>query len=469
MFLYNTLPPRQLIFLSNDKDIIIPVSEKSKKNDSFDIYFATQFNEFTSAHTNDILSMNTQLLSSIIDKNHISQSELTKNLHYESRNSQSNTLSKKDFLYNLDQIKDSLQQKNSITSAEQGYLELINYYKPKIETSGKHFHEISRLIEDKFKTGQHYDWRFFNGLLTFDQRGAAIHHLFKAWLKFTNNEHVTTWIAHGTLLGWYWNGFTMLWDKDGDVQMPITHLEYMAVNFNDSIIFEDPQDGNGKYYFEVNPMFIQRTFGNGKNFIDARFIDIDTGLYIDITGLTLTNSDDANAEAVTYNCKNNHYYQFRSISPLYKTSFEGTIAYVPRDFEGHLNSEYKKDPLTTVDFQQYHYNSDLRIWVNDKMLSRCFSKLSGKIFNKISPNKKNWDLGELINTEEYTNQYTQQLAGIKKCTDVLEEFKLSKNYTENHYQFMSAWKQNPDDRDILDQIALRGIGKMRANAFEFTS
>ena len=57
-------------------------------------------------------------------------------------------------------------------------------------------------------SGEHYDWRFYNGLTIHNaqQQSIILHRLLKNYLKFTQSNNLITWIAHGSLLSWYWNG-----------------------------------------------------------------------------------------------------------------------------------------------------------------------------------------------------------------------------------------------------------------------
>ena len=68
-------------------------------------------------------------------------------------------------------------------------------------------------------------------------------------------------------------------------------LHKLSLQFNQTIVVEDPEDGFGRYFLDIGSFITLREKGNGNNNIDARFIDIDTGLYIDITALALSNSE----------------------------------------------------------------------------------------------------------------------------------------------------------------------------------
>lgn len=52
----------------------------------------------------------------------------------------------------------------------------------------------------------HYDARFFKGLVSNAERSQTLTHMTRAYLNFFSEAGLDTWIAHGTLLGWWWNG-----------------------------------------------------------------------------------------------------------------------------------------------------------------------------------------------------------------------------------------------------------------------
>lgn len=52
----------------------------------------------------------------------------------------------------------------------------------------------------------HYDIRYFKGVVDYDVRTDTLHHLMRSYLLFFQEKGLETWIAHGTLLGWWWNG-----------------------------------------------------------------------------------------------------------------------------------------------------------------------------------------------------------------------------------------------------------------------
>lgn len=52
----------------------------------------------------------------------------------------------------------------------------------------------------------HYDTRFFTDPVDDAERAETLTHMIRAYLNFFNENGLETWIAHGTLLGWWWNG-----------------------------------------------------------------------------------------------------------------------------------------------------------------------------------------------------------------------------------------------------------------------
>lgn len=66
---------------------------------------------------------------------------------------------------------------------------------------GKYFHEPGGS-----ELGNHYDSRFHHGIQDYADRKDTQLHLLRAYLTYFNENKLETWLAHGTLLGWWWNG-----------------------------------------------------------------------------------------------------------------------------------------------------------------------------------------------------------------------------------------------------------------------
>jgi hypothetical protein len=141
------------------------------------------------------------------------------------------------------------------------------------------------------------------------------------------------------------------WDWDMDTQVPDTTLAYLADHYNQTIVEYVTPGGKDKrdYLLDINPWSRQRERGQGHNIIDARFIDITTGLYIDITGLSRLELDD---HPDIWQCKNFHKYRLKDIYPLRRTTFEGAPAKVPFQYDALLMEEYTEAALTATNFHK---------------------------------------------------------------------------------------------------------------------
>ena len=71
----------------------------------------------------------------------------------------------------------------------------------KYEDSMKYFHEPGQT-----DLLGHYDTRYYKGLLSYEEKRDTQVHMVQAYLDTFREKGIETWIAHGTLLGWWWNG-----------------------------------------------------------------------------------------------------------------------------------------------------------------------------------------------------------------------------------------------------------------------
>ncbi|KAM9934684.1 hypothetical protein OXX80_005729 [Metschnikowia pulcherrima] len=305
----------------------------------------------------------------------------------------------------------------------------------------KYFHEAEL---SGTHLGYHYDWRFFQKQIANNyERKVVLHRLAKAWLRFSYTFGLKSWLAHGSLLGWYWNGLNLPWDQDIDVQMPYMSFTKLAAH-NQSLILDLVDDpdiaGVHSYFLDVNPHFKNR-IGDKENVVDARFIDTHTGMYVDITALAISPKSelhrsfeaDANSRLLQvfdanykdeirsatldpkpfildeyhkqlekkasnswhskhlYNCKDFHFYHLEELGPLIETSFEGETAYVPRNFKNILQREYPKG-LTSKCHGDWLYRPFFGVWTP---LSKCPNDLYGDKCND----------RDMILEEGYTRPY----------------------------------------------------------------
>lgn len=93
----------------------------------------------------------------------------------------------------------------------------------------KYFHEPGWDLESG-----HYDKRFFQGKVPYEQHQPVLRHLIRSYLTTLKSLGVETWLAHGSLLGWWWNGQIMPWDYDLDVQVSVATLAFLGERYNRS-------------------------------------------------------------------------------------------------------------------------------------------------------------------------------------------------------------------------------------------
>ncbi|EGW33227.1 uncharacterized protein SPAPADRAFT_60563 [Spathaspora passalidarum NRRL Y-27907] len=245
------------------------------------------------------------------------------------------------------------------------------------------------------------------------------------------------------------------WDGDVDVQMPIADLHKLAQLFNQSVVVDFGNDMDnlryGRFFVDVTSSISHRDKGNGRNNIDARFIDMDSGLYVDITGLAISETKapdrydgglrnsklersrkdvteaQRNAHLKVYNCRNKHFTRLDELSPLKLTLVEGEFAYVPEQFTTILVDEYQTKSLSVRDYRQMAFMSNLRNWVDrDKVLDLASHKDSDRKKRlakiKVTPDLNIPDSVQLLMDNE----------------PVLQEYLTTKELTEIHANELNA-------------------------------
>ena len=152
-------------------------------------------------------------------------------------------------------------------------------------------------------------------------------------VKICEKNDIKCILAHGTLIGHYFNKKMLPWDDDIDL-----------VLIGDSIKnFLQLNKIQNKYFIiEINPNYINRSKNDRMNVIDARIICKHTGYFIDVTFLTINNKYSKEQNKTVINCKSPHYYFLDDFLPLNKDEFEGINVYVPNKIEKVLQYEYGK-------------------------------------------------------------------------------------------------------------------------------
>ncbi|ODV96103.1 hypothetical protein PACTADRAFT_49510 [Pachysolen tannophilus NRRL Y-2460] len=374
-----------------------------------------------------------------------------------------------------------LKKGEKFSSNEQNhYNSLVHSASRSAQSLPKFFSEVKLINGVSTKeSGSHYDWRFFNGFITeskinehddvLEKHRIHLHKLLRTWLQFTYQTGIITWIAHGSLLSWYWDGISFPWDADIDVQMPIMELDRFSLKYNNSLIVENVNEGFAKYFVDCGGFITHRVKGNGKNNIDARFIDADSGLYIDITGLSLTNTAVStryrplldtqnikqpiskreakalsggsasaakskamardqrrlkeNIQLQAYNCRNNHFYLHSELSPLRISMIEGSKTFIPNNFKNILKAEYTKG-LSTTTFNKHIYLPQLRLWLPFEKFYEILKNPNEKSKSNRATITKVLRIIRSIKEED--------ILKLLEDEDILKEFYLTHDITELH-------------------------------------
>lgn len=324
----------------------------------------------------------------------------------------------------------------------------------------------------------HYDWRFFSGFEHFTENSInSISRLTRVWLSFARKEGLNTWLAHGTLLSWESNGLNFPWDYDADVQMPIQDLQRLSLKFNQSLIVEDSEDGFGRYFLDCGTYITTRTNANGNNNIDARFIDVDTGFYVDITGLAVTaekppsryneqiddlwfedSQGEVNDQLQLYNCRNFHFASHSELSPLKKTLFEGEIGYIPNGYKALLLNEYSPSALTDHHYGGAFFVPRLRLWISVDPV-RFFLRFKEKWHQYFGVNRQKTrkEVGDIVITgdlnkneeSEIDNWNEKDIEEFLLNEDILIKYLHSRNVTLVHQAEMTLYSQEELTEELL--------------------
>lgn len=405
--------------LNLDDDIyrMNTITRQKRANASRELYLDPEaFNYKTEQVENEILEYETRM--EIVDD------ALTNELHYDFDTINDNKLSRHEMNhYN------SLKYASSVPVNEEP-----TYYK--LATLKK--------VDGNKDAGWHYEWRFFNGALRYLKEGwtqqqleireqIILDRLLRNWFRFAEEKGIISWIAHGPLLSWYWDGLMFPYDIDIDIQMPSAELNRLSKNYNMTLVIEDINDGYGKYLIDCATFLHHRDLAVKDNHIDARFIDVDTGTYIDITGLGkndetppqefnsyIRNKNSRGESVELYLDRRKHWLTFDQINPLRYSLIGGVPVYVPNDILSMLNHEYPKGTTSYV-FEDYYYVPILRLWIKKDKLQvlldlRGLKDLSEEQFIDLLQNLTLDDKIKLLETHD----------------DVLIEYYLTQKYTHLH-------------------------------------
>ncbi|KAI5960296.1 uncharacterized protein KGF55_004588 [Candida pseudojiufengensis] len=383
---------------------------------------------------------------------------------FEKRINKMNSLIHNELNFDLSEINNL-----KLTRFEKQYYDGLKITK-KINNNNKKEHTYFRMArlnfgnsENDHDAGWHYEWRFFNGALRFLKSGWSIEELqiresilldriLRNWFKFSQQKGIISWIAHGPLLAWYWNSLLFPFDEDIDIQMPANELIKFCKTYNQTLVVEDINEGYGKYFIDCSTFIHHRSKSYKENHIDARFIDIDTGSYIDITGLGVSNEIlpsryDSILEqnflqgktSTIYNCRFPHFYSFEEISPLRLTKLGDIPVYIPNNLEEILKMEYGEKGLKNYSYGGFIFVDKLNLWIEESKLKFLKSSLEDSMI----------DIVQNLSEDEI-------LEILIRNPDILSEYYITHNATNFHKQELEMMFNLPNGT----QTNMKDIGSM---------
>lgn len=151
------------------------------------------------------------------------------------------------------------------------------------------------------------------------------------------------------------------WDWDLDTQVTLATLNHLAQQFNQTTHKYSSTNGTieREYFLDINPWYWQRDRGDGANVIDARWIDVRNGLFVDITGLSEVHPVE---EPGVWSCKNFHRYRMSELYPLRESIFEDFPAKIPFAYGEILAVEYERDALYRTEWEGHRWNPNNKEW-----------------------------------------------------------------------------------------------------------
>ncbi|KAJ1555099.1 vacuolar sorting protein VPS33/slp1, partial [Nowakowskiella sp. JEL0078] len=195
--------------------------------------------------------------------------------------------------------------------------------------------------------------------LSKSMRERNLKELYQAWAKFADKHRIPYWLAHSSLLGWWWAQEPLPWKESIQVQTPTRTLELLwRLNgdrfspTNNFFFFS-----GSRFVLDVSP-FIHIRQSQPHNAVDARFIDTKTGMFIDISAFTSVPWIPGHIET-----KKPVESTIHHIRPLRRTTFCDAPAWIPATAESILEKEFGYLALTRTSSGSYRFEMDLKKWM----------------------------------------------------------------------------------------------------------
>ncbi|CEP63146.1 uncharacterized protein LALA0_S07e03422g [Lachancea lanzarotensis] len=303
----------------------------------------------------------------------------------------------KTFEFSLEEEVETLEAGKNLSPSEESFLHNLIYVQNHLEEGTpefKYFHEASDIAGDGNKFENSMDSRFFSGLIDDHwQRQRIFNALIRNWLRFTESENLTSWIAHESLHGYLFTGSRFPWSLSNSFQMPLHDLNLLAKYFNQSLVVAPATESIGRYFIDIQPFIASRDNRDGVNNVDARFIDIDSGFFIDIFGLGYSSHpsenmrlqnhfgldhggrrdiESFNRENGILSERNGKNFLLSEIFPLRLSMYHGLPARVPFSTLTILKDEYHISSSfygVKVQLNKHRLVPSLGVWIENSKLN----------------------------------------------------------------------------------------------------
>ena len=139
------------------------------------------------------------------------------------------------------------------------------------------------------------------------------------------------------------------WEPNISVQISEPGIFFLATYHNMSVHrFRVPGTRERRtYLLDISPDYRDREVGDSSNTVDARWVDMQSGLFIDIQVVRYNLAHPGGKGMLS--CKDGSEVKDTFLFPLRDTNFEGAPAKIPYRFRELLAAEYGVDALISAD------------------------------------------------------------------------------------------------------------------------
>ncbi|KAF9875701.1 hypothetical protein CkaCkLH20_06633 [Colletotrichum karsti] len=214
----------------------------------------------------------------------------------------------------------------------------------------------------------HYDPRFATKPLNATAERDAVKVLVQTYLSTLRDLGVQTWLAHNALLGWWWNKQVLPWDVRPAAQLSENGIKFLAAYYNMTTwYYKYPRvPGGREFQLEVNPAYVSGAAVDGSDAVDARWIDMENGVFVDVTAVRYAEGH-AQGEGVLAT-KDGHEFRDTYLYPLLETTFEGVRTKIPFKYKDMLLAEYGEEVLINKEIKNHKFVDNDMEWVPEQEL-----------------------------------------------------------------------------------------------------